>query len=81
MSWSSENNCQLLGETHRSPEVAKYQVLNRSYLGMPLIYLINVYARQFPRTAKVVQIVLFIINLFLFFSESSAVSQIPRILH
>lgn len=61
--------------------MAKYQALNRSYLGMPLIYLINVHATPFPGTAEVVQIVLFIRTLFVSFSESSAVSQIPRILH
>lgn len=53
--------------------MVKYQVLNRSYLGMPLIYLNNVHATLFPKNAKVAQIVLFIRILF-FFSESSAVS-------
>lgn len=80
MSWSPENNCKLLCKTHGSPEVAKYQVFNRGYLGMPLACLINVHATLFPRNEKVVWIVFFVGILFIF-SESSAVSHIPRILH
>lgn len=36
---------------------------------------------HFPTTAKVVQIAVFVRILFDFFSESSADSQTPRILH
>lgn len=58
----------------------KFQVLKQSYLGMPLLQLINVRATLFPTTAKVVQTVVFVTIFLVFFSESSALSQIPRIL-